>query len=123
MVLPLYAGGIFIYLIYTGTKAYKNHGTKKVTKDPHEEVYNLITERLAHLDLEKILSGEDNDGAAEINKLAEMLRDKYNGEGRREDWYDDFEDEVEVIEAASDDAPNTPTSSNPVTKPSLISGS
>jgi len=50
-----------------------------------------------------------------------MLRDKYNGEGRREDWYDDFEDEVEVIEAASDDAPNTPTSSNPVTKPSLIS--
>ena len=43
--------------------------TKKKKTDVHDEVYSLITEKLAGIDLEKVLCGEDVKGAEEINKL------------------------------------------------------
>ena len=45
---------------------------KRNRRDGSEEVYTMITERLAGLDLERVLSGEDVKGAEEINQLGKQ---------------------------------------------------
>ena len=58
------------YLFAMIEQVYGSSGkTKKKKTDVHDEVYSLITEKLAGIDLEKVLCGEDVKGAEEINKL------------------------------------------------------
>jgi len=54
----------FFIQVYGGDKE-----KKKKKKNSTNELYSLITERLAEVDLEKVLSGEDEAGAKEINQL------------------------------------------------------